>query len=26
LYIHNNSTIENMCNEVTYMIQQGVVT
>ena len=26
LYIHNNSTIENMCNEVTYMIQQRVVT
>jgi len=24
LYIHNNGTIEDMCNEVTYMIQQGI--
>ena len=24
LYVHNNSTIEDMCNEVTYMIQQGI--
>ena len=24
LYIHNNGTIEDMCNEVTYMIQSGI--
>ncbi len=25
LYLHNNGSIEDMCNEVTYHIQQGVV-
>jgi hypothetical protein len=25
LTIHNNGSIEDMCNEVTYHIQQGVV-
>jgi len=25
LYIHNNGSIEDMCNEVTYMIQSGIV-
>jgi len=24
LYVHNNGTIEDMCNEVTYMIQSGI--
>ena len=24
LTIYNNGTIEDMCNEVTYMIQQGI--
>ena len=24
LYIHNNGTIEDMCNHVTYMIQSGI--